>query len=42
VERDDMPDHSVAEEIRRGYKLREKLLRPAMVRISSNPKQVAE
>ncbi len=39
VERDDLPDHSVAEEIRRGYKLRERLLRPAMVRIASNPKQ---
>ena len=39
VERDDLPDHSVADEIRRGYKLRDKLLRPAMVRIVSNPKQ---
>ncbi len=39
VEREDLPDHSVAEEIRKGYKIREKLLRPAMVRINSNPKQ---
>jgi molecular chaperone GrpE len=39
VERDDLPDHSVAEEIRRGYRIRERLLRPAMVRIVSNPKQ---
>jgi molecular chaperone GrpE len=39
VERTDLPDHSVADEIRRGYKLRDKLLRPAMVRIVSNPKQ---
>jgi molecular chaperone GrpE len=39
VERDDLPDHSVADEIRRGYKLRDRLLRPAMVRIASNPKQ---
>ena len=39
VERDDLPDHSVADEVRRGYKLRDKLLRPAMVRIVSNPKQ---
>jgi molecular chaperone GrpE len=39
VERDDLPDHSVAEEIRRGYKLRDRLLRPAMVRVASNPKQ---
>jgi molecular chaperone GrpE len=39
VESTDLPDHSVADEIRRGYKLRDKLLRPAMVRIVSNPKQ---
>jgi len=39
VEREDLPDHSVAEEIRKGYKIREKLLRPAMVRVNSNPKQ---
>ena len=42
VEREDMPDHHVADEIRRGYKIRERLLRPAMVRVVSNPKQVAE
>lgn len=42
VEREDMPDHHVAEEIRRGYKLRERLLRPAMVRVASNPKQTSE
>jgi molecular chaperone GrpE len=39
VERDDLPDQHVAEEVRRGYKLRERLLRPAMVRVASNPKQ---
>jgi molecular chaperone GrpE len=39
VERDDLPDHSVAEEIRKGYRIRERLLRPAMVRIVSNPRQ---
>ncbi|MFC5864026.1 nucleotide exchange factor GrpE [Acidicapsa dinghuensis] len=39
VERNDLPDHSVAEEIRRGYKIRERLLRPAMVRVVSNPQQ---
>jgi molecular chaperone GrpE len=33
------PDHQVLEEIRRGYKLRDKLLRPAMVRIASNSAQ---
>lgn len=42
VERDDLPDHFVAEEIRRGYKLRDRLLRPSMVRIVSNPKQKIE
>jgi molecular chaperone GrpE len=42
VERDDLPDQHVAEEIRRGYRLRERLLRPAMVRVASNPKQISE
>ena len=42
VEREDLPDEHVAEEIRRGYKIRERLLRPAMVRVVSNPKQVNE
>jgi len=42
VERLDLPDQHVAEEVRRGYKLRDRLLRPAMVRINSNPKQTSE
>ncbi|MGA3130676.1 MAG: nucleotide exchange factor GrpE [Terracidiphilus sp.] len=42
VERDDMPDQHVAEEIRRGYKIRERLLRPALVRVAHNAKQVNE
>lgn len=42
VERDDVPDQHVAEEIRRGYRLREKLLRPALVRVAHNTKQVSE
>jgi molecular chaperone GrpE len=42
VERDDLPDQQVAEEVRRGYKLRERLLRPALVRVAHNPKQIAE
>jgi molecular chaperone GrpE len=42
VERDDLPDQHVAEEIRRGYKLRQRLLRPALVRVVSNPKQKSE
>ena len=39
VERLDMPDQTVAEEIRRGYRIRERLLRPALVRVVSNPAQ---
>lgn len=42
VEREDLPDQHVAEEVRRGYRLREKLLRPALVRVVSNPKQKSE
>ena len=42
VEREDLPDQHVAEEIRRGYKIRERLLRPAMVRVAHNPKQTSE
>jgi molecular chaperone GrpE len=42
VERDDVPDQHVAEEIRKGYKIRERLLRPALVRVAHNAKQVDE
>jgi molecular chaperone GrpE len=42
VERHDLPDQHVAEEIRRGYNLRDRLLRPALVRVASNPKQTSE
>jgi molecular chaperone GrpE len=42
IETAEFPDHQVLEEIRRGYKIREKLLRPALVRIASNTAQVAE
>ena len=42
VERDDIPDQHVAEEIRRGYKIRERLLRPSLVRVAHNSKQVSE
>lgn len=40
VETNELPDHQVVEEIRRGYQIRDKLLRPALVRIASNPGQV--
>jgi molecular chaperone GrpE len=39
VDRDDLPDHQVMEEVRRGYSLRDRLLRPALVRVANNPKQ---
>ena len=39
VEREDLPDHQVFEEVRRGYKIRERLLRPALVRVASNSQQ---
>lgn len=42
IETKEFPDHQVVEEIRRGYKIREKLLRPALVRIAVNPSQVSE
>jgi len=42
IETVEFPDHQVLEEIRRGYKLRDKLLRPAMVRIAVNPAQVSD
>lgn len=39
VERNDLPDHQVFEEVRRGYRIRERLLRPALVRVASNSQQ---
>ncbi len=39
VETPEFPDHQVIEEIRRGYKLRDKLLRPALVKIATNSAQ---
>lgn len=39
VETADVPDHQVLEEVRRGYRIKDRLLRPALVRIASNPKQ---
>jgi molecular chaperone GrpE len=42
IETKEFPDHQVLEEIRRGYKIRDKLLRPAMVKIAVNPDQVAD
>lgn len=39
VETVEVPDGYVAEEVRRGYRIRERLLRPALVRVASNPQQ---
>lgn len=39
VERPDVPDHQVFEEVRRGYRIKDRLLRPAMVRVASNSQQ---
>jgi molecular chaperone GrpE len=41
-DRDDVPDQHIVDEVRRGYKLRERLLRPALVRVAHNSKQVNE
>lgn len=39
VERNDVPDHEVIDEVRRGYTLRERMLRPALVRVAKNEEQ---
>lgn len=36
VETSEAPDHEVIEELQRGYKLKERLLRPAMVKVARN------
>jgi molecular chaperone GrpE len=36
VESSDVPDHEVLEELQRGYKLKDRLLRPAMVKVAKN------
>lgn len=37
VETPDAPDHEILEEWQRGYKYKDRLLRPAMVRVARNP-----
>lgn len=37
VETTEVPDHHVTEELQRGYKLKARLLRPAMVKVAKNP-----
>jgi molecular chaperone GrpE len=36
VDTSDVPDHQIIEELQRGYKLKDRLLRPAMVRVARN------
>src|SRR5580692_1113385 len=38
VETTDAADHQVLEELQRGYKLKDRLLRPSMVKVARNPK----
>jgi molecular chaperone GrpE len=37
VDTTEIPDHQVIEELQRGYKLKDRLLRPAMVKVARNP-----
>ncbi len=37
VETSDARDHEVLEELQRGYKIKDRLLRPAMVKVAKNP-----
>ena len=37
VETTAAPDHAVLDELQRGYKFKDRLLRPAMVRVAKNP-----
>jgi molecular chaperone GrpE len=39
VEKPELPDHQVFEEVRRGYRIKERLLRPALVRVAGNSQQ---
>ncbi|PYX84538.1 MAG: nucleotide exchange factor GrpE [Acidobacteria bacterium] len=38
VDTRDADDHEVLEELQRGYKLKDRLLRPSMVKVARNPK----
>jgi molecular chaperone GrpE len=38
VDTNEVPDHHVVEELQRGYKLKDRLLRPAMVKVAQNSK----
>jgi len=38
VDTTDVPDHHVLDELQRGYRYKDRLLRPAMVRVARNSK----
>jgi len=39
VDTEDIADNHVIDEFQRGYRLKDRLLRPAMVRVARNPRQ---
>jgi len=39
VATDEVEDHRVIDELQRGYRIKDRLLRPAMVRVANNPKK---
>lgn len=39
VETSEHPDHHVIDELQRGYRLKDKLIRPSMVRVARNPNE---
>ena len=39
VDTDEVEDHRVIDEFQRGYRIKDRLLRPAMVRVANNPKK---
>jgi molecular chaperone GrpE len=39
VDTDEVKDNHVIDELQRGYRIKDRLLRPAMVRVASNPKK---
>ncbi len=39
VETGEVPDHHVIDELQRGYRLRDRILRPAMVRVAQKPNE---
>jgi len=39
VDTDEFEDHRVIDELQRGYRIKDRLLRPAMVRVANNPQK---